>query len=87
MKLKGVILVLVSAVVFSTAGLFTKGVSADAWSVIFWRGLFAAIFSFVYILLKGTLKSETLRMGKSGLSDLIGYNFKPGGSIWCRFNS
>ena len=30
----GVILMLTSATVFSTAGLFTKGVSAEAWSVI-----------------------------------------------------
>lgn len=67
MQMQGVFLVLISAIVFSTAGLFTKGVSADAWAVIFWRGLFAAIFSFGYVLLKGALRSETLRMGKSGV--------------------
>lgn len=64
-------MVLVSAVVFSTAGLFTKGVISDAWSVIFWRGLFAAAFGSVYILLKGTLRSETLQMGKSGLAAAV----------------
>jgi hypothetical protein len=31
----GVALVFASAMVFSTAGLFTKGVAADAWAVIF----------------------------------------------------
>lgn len=36
----GVIFVVVSAIVFSSAGIFTKGVSADAWIVIFWRGGF-----------------------------------------------
>ena len=34
--LAGVALVCVSAVVFSTAGIFTKAVDANAWSVIFW---------------------------------------------------
>ena len=38
----GIGLIIVSALFFSTAGVFTKGVSADAWSVIFWRGVFAA---------------------------------------------
>ncbi len=66
-RMTGMVLVVVSAIVFSTAGIFTKGVSADAWSVIFWRGLFAAGFTLVYIVLKGTLKQEILQMGKSGL--------------------
>ena len=38
----GIILLLISALVFSTAGLFTKGVAAGASEVIFWRGVFAA---------------------------------------------
>lgn len=38
----GIVLVLASAIGWSLAGIFTKGVSADAWSVIFWRSLFAA---------------------------------------------
>ena len=67
-RLTGLILVLVSAAVFSTAGLFTKGVSADAWSVIFWRGLFAAGFTLIYILIKGTLRSELLELGKDGFA-------------------
>ncbi len=66
-RLTGLILILISAVVFSTAGLFTKGVSADAWAVIFWRGLFAAGFTFLYILIKGTLRAELLELGKVGL--------------------
>ena len=37
---KGVLLVAVSAFFASTAGLFSKGIAADAWSIIFWRGVF-----------------------------------------------
>ena len=66
-RISGLILVFTSAVVFSTAGLFTKGVSADAWSVIFWRGLFAAGFTLIYIRLKQATRDEILRMGKSGI--------------------
>ena len=62
----GVVLMLISALVFSTAGLFTKGVAADAWSVIFWRGLFAALFTGVYILSNGKINHEFRCMGKPG---------------------
>ena len=59
----GILLVTVSAIVFSTAGLFTKGVEASAWSVIFWRGLSAAIFTLAYVWLQGGLKHEMRRWG------------------------
>lgn len=70
-QVQGLLLVIASAVVFSTAGLFTKGVSADAWSVIFWRGLFAAIFSFAYLLLNASFRSEILGMGRPGIAAAI----------------
>lgn len=54
----GVMFVLVSALVFSTAGIFTKGVETDAWGVIFWRGLTAAIFTLGYLIVRGQLKRE-----------------------------
>ncbi len=63
----GVILVLISATVFSSAGLFVKGVESDAWAILFWRGLSAAIFTFFYVAWRGTLQREFWRMGKSGV--------------------
>lgn len=54
----GLFLVTISAVVFSSAGIFTKGVSADAWSVMFWRGLAAALFTMGYIVLRKKLRHE-----------------------------
>ena len=54
----GAALVVVSAVVFSTAGSFTNGVAADAWGVIFWRGLAAAGFTFAYLAMTGALVAE-----------------------------
>lgn len=64
----GLVIMLASAATFGTAGLFTKGVTADAWSVIFWRGLFAAIFTISYVGWKGKVAQEFREMGRSGLA-------------------
>ena len=45
----GIVLVAISAIIWSTAGLFTKSVSADVWTILFWRGLFSALFMFTYL--------------------------------------
>jgi len=66
-RVTGVILIVISAIVFSTAGIFTKGVVAGPWEIIFWRGIFAAGFTFVYVLWRGTFRAEFIAMGKSGL--------------------
>ena len=66
-RVAGVTLVLISAMVFSTAGLFVKGVESDSWSILFWRGLSAAIFTTIYIAWRGGLQREFSGMGKPGL--------------------
>ncbi|HZX83579.1 MAG TPA: hypothetical protein VFF19_08460, partial [Reyranella sp.] len=40
---QGTVLVLVSAFAFSTAGLFTRLVETDVWTMLFWRGLFGGL--------------------------------------------
>ena len=67
----GVILVVVSAVVFSSAGIFTKGVNSGSWEIIFWRGIFAAGFTLAYVLWRKGWKREITNMGFSGLSVAI----------------
>lgn len=57
-RTNGVILVVISAIVFSSAGIFTKGVDTDAWGVIFWRGISAAAFTISYLVLRGALIRE-----------------------------
>lgn len=64
----GALLVVVSAITFSSAGLFTKGVEAGSWEVIFWRGFFAAAFTTVWTLNRGSVRKNFLGMGFSGLS-------------------
>ncbi|MEM7545671.1 MAG: DMT family transporter [Pseudomonadota bacterium] len=54
----GLIFVLISALVFSSAGLFTKGVEAAAADVVFWRGLAAAAFTFSWLALTGKLTAQ-----------------------------
>lgn len=64
----GVALLFVSALTFSTAGLFTKGVVAGAWAVIFWRGLFAGVFTTLWTVQQGAFRQSFLSMGRSGLA-------------------
>ncbi|MEP5729818.1 MAG: DMT family transporter [Sulfitobacter sp.] len=54
----GVVLVVISAFVFSTAGIFTKGVDVPAWDIIFWRGVAASGFTLTYLALRGELVNE-----------------------------
>ena len=57
-RILGIWLLIISALFFSTAGVFSKGVSADAWTIIFWRGIFAAISALLYLLVIGRLRDE-----------------------------
>jgi drug/metabolite transporter (DMT)-like permease len=63
----GVLFVVTASVCFSSAGVFTKGVTADAWTVIFWRGLFAALFVIIYVAYKRRLGAELSKMGVAGI--------------------
>ena len=56
----GRFLVALSAVAYSMAGIFTKGVEADVWTVLLWRGLLAAGFMSAYL---------AWRRGSAGLAD------------------
>ena len=62
----GVVLIVISAIAYSTAGLFTKGVEAGSWDVIFWRGLFAAAFTTIWTTKRRTLRRNFMGMGYSG---------------------
>ncbi len=62
----GVILLVTAAITYSTAGLFTKGVEAGAWDVIFWRGFFAAAFTTAWIMNRGVFRQNFFGIGYSG---------------------
>lgn len=63
----GIALIVLSAIAFSSAGIFTKYVAADAWSVIFWRGLSGAGFALLFLLFRSKLKDELRRFGPSAI--------------------
>jgi drug/metabolite transporter (DMT)-like permease len=71
MRGQGVLLILISAAVFSSAGLFVKGVAADSWTILFWRGLSATAFTLIYIGWRGRLYREFMQMGKPGISAAV----------------
>lgn len=62
----GIVLVVAAAVTYSTAGLFTKGVEAGSWDVIFWRGIFAAAFTMAWTINRRTLRHNFVGIGYSG---------------------
>ena len=71
LRMQGVLLVLISAAVFSSAGLFVKGVAADSWTILFWRGLSATVFTLIYVYWRGGLRREFLHMGKPGVAAAV----------------
>jgi drug/metabolite transporter (DMT)-like permease len=69
MTFRGPLLVLLSAFAFSTAGLFTRLIAVDVWTMLFWRGLFGGLFIAAYVLARDrALAWRSLRrIGAPGL--------------------
>ncbi|WP_102222684.1 DMT family transporter [Acidimangrovimonas sediminis] len=70
-RAKGRTLVICSALTFSSAGIFTQGVSAGPWDIVFWRGITAASFTLAYLGLTGRLRAEWPRFGWSALAAAV----------------
>lgn len=67
----GVLLIIVSAVIFSSAGLFVKAVESDFWVIIFWRGVSAAALTILYVCFRKSLQREFRHMGWSGIAAAV----------------
>lgn len=65
----GSLIVAVSAVAFSTAGLFTRLITADVWTMLFWRGLFGGLLIGVYIAWRerGEMRGAFAAIGWAGV--------------------
>ncbi|WP_423909975.1 DMT family transporter [Candidatus Spongiihabitans sp.] len=63
----GIFYLLISAVLFSFAGIFVKGVEASSWDVIYWRALFGVIFVVIWYGFRLQLGKQ-LRLRMSGFS-------------------
>ncbi len=66
--LLGILLVIASALVFSLAGVLTKSIAADAWTIACWRGLLGGMLIALYVVWSGREKPlrETFRLGWRG---------------------
>jgi drug/metabolite transporter (DMT)-like permease len=62
-------LVLASAIAFSTAGYFTRLIPQDVWTVLFWRGIFGGLFIAGYIAWRhrGATLDAVRSVGRIGL--------------------
>jgi drug/metabolite transporter (DMT)-like permease len=65
----GVVLVTAAAVAWSLAGFFTRLIPLDAWTILFWRGLFGGFFIGLYVLWRYRARTlaVTRAMGWPGL--------------------
>ena len=72
---RGLLLVTVSAVIWSTVGLFAKGIEADVWVILFWRGTFSilALGAYVWFRSQTGILQEFSELGWPGwLSAIVG---------------
>lgn len=66
----GIVLVVLSAFAFSTAGFFTRLIEVDVWTMLFWRGLFGAAFIAGWVVWQygGASLAALRRIGWLGLA-------------------
>lgn len=64
----GTLLLVASATAYSTAGFFTRLIPVDAWTLLFWRGLFGGSFLAVIVVVqeRGRLWPAIRAMGREG---------------------
>ena len=65
----GTMLLAASAAAYSSAGFYTRLIDVDAWTLLFWRGLFAGAFLFAMLSWreKGRVVAATLAIGRDGV--------------------
>ena len=66
----GILLNIGAALAYSAAGLFTRSIDLDVWTLLFWRGLFAALFlgGLSWALNRGRTWSVLRQLGWPGLA-------------------
>ena len=69
----GTLLLVASATAYSTAGFFTRLIPVDAWTLLFWRGLFGGAFLAMVVVwqLRGKLWQSIRAMGWEGAAVMV----------------
>src|SRR3982074_3349958 len=67
---QGVLLIILSSVAYSSAGFFTRLIHLDAWTMLFWRGLFAGLMILCIIVARerGRTVAAMREIGWPGLA-------------------
>jgi drug/metabolite transporter (DMT)-like permease len=67
---RGVLLIILSAIAFSSAGFFTRLIHLDAWTMLFWRGLFAGLMILCVIVVqeRGRTLAVIRALGRHGVA-------------------
>jgi drug/metabolite transporter (DMT)-like permease len=70
---QGVLLIVISAVAFSSAGFFTRLIHLDVWTMLFWRGLFAGLMILCVIVVQERRRTLAAMkaVGRPGLAAAI----------------
>ncbi len=65
----GITLTAASAIAYSTSGYFTRLIPLDAWTILFWRGIFAGVFiaGFIVWQQRGGTLAAVRAIGRPGL--------------------
>ena len=70
---QGILLITLSSVAYSSAGFFTRLIHLDAWTMLFWRGVFAGLMILCVIIVqerRGTLRAMRA-VGRAGIAAAI----------------
>ncbi len=67
---QGVLLIVLSAIAYSSAGFFTRLIHLDAWTMLFWRGLFAGLMILCVIVVpeRGHTVAAIRAVGRPGFT-------------------
>jgi drug/metabolite transporter (DMT)-like permease len=67
---QGVLLIILSAIAYSSAGFFTRLIHLDAWTMLFWRGLFAGLMILCVIVVqeRGHTMAAIRAIGRPGFA-------------------
>ncbi len=65
----GTLLIVGSAIAYSLSGYFTRLITLDVWTVLFWRGIFGGLFIGAYVAWRNRqdLQGAVMAMGMAGL--------------------
>src|SRR5258708_23090482 len=67
---QGILLIFLSAIAYSSAGFFTRLIHLDAWTMLFWRGLFAGLMILCVIAVqeRGRTVAAIRAVGRPGFA-------------------